>query len=377
MFRPILFWSHLVAGFVAGVFVLLMAVTGVILTYESQIVDAVVASAVDAPAGAEPLDADALARASGAQPGQALLLSADPTEPAGLAQGRRSVPLDPYTGEAMTDAGAGTQAFFGAVTSLHRWLTLSGSSEIGGGIIGAANLLFGFLLLSGAYLWLPRIYRRSQFRLRLMFQRDCKTTQARDFNWHHVLGFWAMIPLFVIVLSGVVMSYSWANQALFAVVGEEAPVRRGPPTGAGPSTGIDGGTLSGPALPLATLVGIAAMEVPGSNTARITLPEATAATVAITMDRGNGRQAAQQTRLVLDRESGEILSEDSGDAGTLGSRLRGWMRFAHTGEVYGVIGQTIAGLASLAAALLVWTGIAMGYRRLTRMAQRRRSAPAR
>jgi hypothetical protein len=47
------------------------------------------------------------------------------------------------------------------------------------------------------------------------------------------------------------------------------------------------------------------------------------------------------------------------------------MRFAHTGEQYGVVGQTVAGLASLAACFLVYTGIALAWRRLIRPLLRR------
>ena len=36
--RPIVFWSHLVAGVTAGIVILMMSVTGVLLTYERQIV---------------------------------------------------------------------------------------------------------------------------------------------------------------------------------------------------------------------------------------------------------------------------------------------------------------------------------------------------
>ena len=38
LFRRILFWMHLACGVVAGVFILLMSVTGVLLTYEHQMV---------------------------------------------------------------------------------------------------------------------------------------------------------------------------------------------------------------------------------------------------------------------------------------------------------------------------------------------------
>ena len=46
-----------------------------------------------------------------------------------------------------------------------------------------------------------------------------------------------------------------------------------------------------------------------------------------------------------------------------GQRLRSWLRYAHTGEVYGIVGQTVAGLASLGGGVLVWTALALSWRR--------------
>src|SRR5262245_29695123 len=37
--RTLLFWPHLIAGVVAGAVILVMSVTGVLLTYERQLVD--------------------------------------------------------------------------------------------------------------------------------------------------------------------------------------------------------------------------------------------------------------------------------------------------------------------------------------------------
>lgn len=47
-----------------------------------------------------------------------------------------------------------------------------------------------------------------------------------------------------------------------------------------------------------------------------------------------------------------------------GRQIRSWLRFAHTGEVYGLVGQTIAGLVSLGASVLVFTGLMLAFRRL-------------
>ena len=46
-----------------------------------------------------------------------------------------------------------------------------------------------------------------------------------------------------------------------------------------------------------------------------------------------------------------------------GRRWRAILRYAHTGEVAGFPGQTLAGLAALAAGWLAWTGLALTWRR--------------
>jgi uncharacterized iron-regulated membrane protein len=51
--------------------------------------------------------------------------------------------------------------------------------------------------------------------------------------------------------------------------------------------------------------------------------------------------------------------------GDTGGKLRAWSRFLHTGEEFGIIGQTIAMLASFGALFLVWTGFSMAWRRLS------------
>lgn len=73
--------------------------------------------------------------------------------------------------------------------------------------------------LSGLYLWWPRSWTRTQFRNVLWFRRGL-TPKARDFNWHHVIGFWVAVPLVVIVYSGVVISGSWAGNMVYRVMGE-------------------------------------------------------------------------------------------------------------------------------------------------------------
>ncbi|MBP0481605.1 PepSY-associated TM helix domain-containing protein [Sagittula salina] len=392
MLRNVIFWAHLLAGLTAGLVVFVLAVTGALLAFEGQIEDWVRARAIEAPRDAAPLSVEVLLEATGAQPGQVLTLPRGVGGLVTLSQGRLASVIDPWSGAVVEGAGAGVAEFFLAVEGVHRWLAPGGRSDPGREVVGAANLLFLWLVVSGLYLWLPKAWRWTVLKTKLFFRRGLPTAQARDYNWHHVFGIWALVPLFVIVLTGVVMSYSWANALLYASVGEVVP-QRGPPAnapaegrnGTGGGQGVQRGAsnipnalarqpLSGTPLSYAELIAVAEETRPNWKRAQIAVPESGAGVVALTLDAGNGQQPAAKTRLVMDRATGAVIRTETGATGTVGARLRLWARFAHTGQYYGLVGQAVAGLASLAAAVLVYTGMALGLRRLWRMARPRRTA---
>jgi uncharacterized iron-regulated membrane protein len=66
---------------------------------------------------------------------------------------------------------------------------------------------------------------------------------------------------------------------------------------------------------------------------------------------------------VLNRFTAEVVRWEPYGSNTLGRKIRIWMRGLHTGEALGLAGQTVAGLASLGGCFLVWTGLAMAWRR--------------
>ncbi len=96
------------------------------------------------------------------------------------------------------------------------------------------------------------------------------------------------------------------------------------------------------------------------------------APVVITVDEGYGGQPQKRTTLTIERASGMVTRAEDFSSLTAGRRLRSWLRFAHTGEIYGLIGQTVAGLASAGGAVLVYTGVALALRRLWAWLMRRR-----
>jgi uncharacterized iron-regulated membrane protein len=78
-----------------------------------------------------------------------------------------------------------------------------------------------------------------------------------------------------------------------------------------------------------------------------------------------------RSTLVVDRATGEVVQHETFEQFTRGRQWRLWLRFIHTGEALGVVGQTLAGLVSAGGAVLVWTGLALTWRRFRAWRARR------
>lgn len=379
--RRALFWIHLVIGVSCGVVILIMSATGVMLGYERQLIAAIDgAPTVAVPPAATRLPLDTLL-ARAAIPTSAVAgisLNADPTVPATIRlAGRKTVLLDPWRGVTVPAIENGkARAFLSKVRAWHRWLAASDATRPRARMItGAANLGFFLLVLSGLWLWWPRRWTRAAVRAVTRFDGSLRG-KARDFNWHNTIGFWTAIPLALVVLTGVFMSYQWPGRWLDRWVGsakERAAALAPRPEGgerAGGEPTSDEAPLVVPSLD--RLVQPALERTPTWKTASLTLPAAGETTARLSVSGGNGYRPDLRTQYTLDPLTGAILTVRSWDSLSTSRKLQGWVRFGHTGEVFGVVGQTLATLASLGGVVLVWTGIALAWRRLARFVRRRR-----
>jgi uncharacterized iron-regulated membrane protein len=406
--RKVLFWMHLCAGCVAGLVVLIMSVTGVALTYEKQMMRwADKREMKERPQGTAPLPVqELLARVRdqrGALPSSVTWRNGT-NEPVVMSYGRENVLyVDPATAAILGTGATGAREFFRAMTDWHRWLGQEGGGRATGrAITGACNLAFLFIVVSGLYLWFPREWTRRHF-APILWVRGGLSGKARDFNWHNVIGFWCLVPLFFIVISGAVISYPWASNLVYTLMGSEAP---GPVAKGGDRTGPPGGKREGqpgehkrrgkkgeelgggpggaPGLaapPLDLPLDGLNVAFEKARTARaswesitLRLPGSERAPVVYSVDGGGPGQAHLRSTVTYRRDTGEAVVASEYDSFNAGRKTRTWLRFAHTGEVYGIAGQTIAGIASLGGVFLVCTGIALSLRRFA--AWRRRRARA-
>lgn len=377
--RRAIFWLHLSVGVGAAIAIFVMAATGAILTYESQLNRwALRDYRADATPDAAPLALDELiARAAGGPPARlvtSVALERDLRQPAVVElDDGAAVHVDRFTGERLGDGDTRTRRFLQGVLHWHRWLALDGKYRIvGRTIMATANLGFLFLLVGGVYLWWPSRRTRAAWRTALWFRGGLRG-RARDFNWHNAIGFWSAVPLAVIVFSGATISYQWAADVVHRLAGDAPPFQASPrpwESAARDDQAVEADAAR-PRVELKALVARATAETPGWRTVTVSLPESPRDPVVVAVDRGTGRQPSKSEDLLFDRATGELLERAGYPTFSQGFKARRWLRFAHTGEVYGVIGQSVAGVVSLGAAVMVWTGLAMSWRRFFGPAGRR------
>jgi len=426
-FRKITFWLHLLAGLIAGVVILIMSVTGAALAFEKDLIAWAERDVrrVEAPAGAARLSLEELlANAQKLKPGERpsnITLDADPNVALLVSFGRTNAfYMNPYTGEVRDQPSPGMRAFMQVMIEWHRYL--GGHDEkraLGKAITGACNAAFLFLAVSGLYLWWPRQWTRQA--LSAVGLMNFKLSgKARDWNWHNAVGLWTAPVLIVLTATAMPISYQWAGNLIYKLTGSPVPTPGGPPGAASPAVELPTPPEGAKPLGLAAMFEVAQKEFPnwkqisqratgpgggqrtvaagfqpggknvdesgrGKKSGRNESPDANPdgkmpSSKAGRMPASTGERRAPQpvtlaviergqwplfssTQLTLDPFTGAVLRKEGFGDQNLGRQVRSWTRFLHTGEALGFVGKAVAGLASAAAALLVWTGFALAWRR--------------
>lgn len=135
-----------------------------------------------------------------------------------------SVYMNPYTGEILnvkSFSRGESPDFFRWIMNGHRALWLP--YDIGRPIVGIGVLIFVFLLISGIILWWPvkwiKSIRDKSFKIKwsASFKRV-------NYDLHNVFGFYSMIFLFFIAVTGLVWSFGWWSKSLYWVTSGGKPL---------------------------------------------------------------------------------------------------------------------------------------------------------
>jgi len=392
LFRSILFWTHLVAALITGLFIGVMCFTGTILAFQDEITgwgerDA---GQIVPPANSSRLPLDALTRKlREAQPefrAASIGLLNSPSATVSFSAGREGgFYANPYTGEIIQPASTKVRDFMQSMLAWHRFLGREGEQRpIGKAINGISNIAFFVLALTGLYLWMPRSWSWRGVRAIALFNFKA-AGKARDFNWHNVIGLWCTPVLIVLTLTAIPISYRWGSDLIYRLVGEAPPVQ---PTGSNANVvSFEIKRPSSEAKPLGTetifsqttqdfprweQIVIRTGGSPRGSRATPTPPENSnlksemskgPQPVTVTVREQASWPRTATTTLTLNPYTGETLKREGFSDLTTGRQIRTWTRFLHTGQALGWPGQLVAGLACLGSCFLIYTGFALAWRR--------------
>lgn len=384
MLRKILFWAHLTFGVVAGLAIAIMCLTAAALAFEKDWIAWAERDARTVPSGdlTQPrLSLEALLQRSyTARPDLRINSVAIPRDPhtaiaLGL-PGNSLLHVNPHTGELREGHAPKVRAFLRTMMAWHIRLNFApGPENLGRQLNSAANLILVLLCLTGLVLWWPRRWSARAVRPSLWFVREARG-RARDWNWHNVIGFWTLPVLLVLAVSGVVLSYRWAGNAVFHLAGETPPAPSSAP--ARPTTPVAPPPRASSPPPLLVAEGaaptltaiVAGIQARYPTWELLTVrfspalqrPSFSKAPLTVTV-RMSDLPPFAATTLTIDANTGALVRTEAFADLSAGQRARRWLRFLHTGEAFRAPGQLAAGVASLGGVVLVWTGFALAWRR--------------
>lgn len=242
LFKRISAWLHLWLGLASGIIVIIVSLTGCMYVFENEIKDMIedwrfvepqqrafllpsqlVTLADQHMSGKHASSVTFSGKDEAAMVGYFTPAKAPETKEKGVKPKRRrggiftTLYMNPYTGEILKEKSVSrtdSPDFFRFMLNGHRALWLP--YDIGRPIVGVAVLVFVVLLISGLVLWWPvkwiRSIRDKSFKIKwsASFKRV-------NYDMHNVFGFYSMIFLLFISLTGLVWSFEWFSKSLYWV----------------------------------------------------------------------------------------------------------------------------------------------------------------
>ncbi len=370
--RKIIFWLHLACGLIAGIVIAIMSATGIAIAFEEEIlawIDRAPARIAAPASNTTPTPiADLTARLRETYPNfnvTTIVVPRDPERAYEFYAGRDGpLYVDPHTGLARESRAHAAHDFIHTLEEWHRWLGRpNGLTSTGRLVTGICNFALVILCLTGLWLWFPKLWNSRALRPRLALIKNFRG-KARDFNWHHVFGFWSLPILIILAATGVVISFEWAHRLVFTLAGEEAPKSRNYGMMAVPPAVVPApppGTLP---VSAETLLASARTAFPDWQSLRLVLPDsASSAPASLGVTLPDHMPSRAYVPVELDPFTGEILQATPFESRSAGLQARVWIRFLHTGGAFGLPGKIVATLATAASLILVYTGFALSFRR--------------
>jgi uncharacterized iron-regulated membrane protein len=341
--RKLVLTLHLYAALITGVFVVILGVTGSIMAFEDQIDHLTHPHLFFVTPQTRALSLAELATAASRRfPGEKALSFGMPTSPDlsyYVAFDSGNVYVNPYTGEVLGVRDAPTWLSF-----VHQFHLRLSAGAAGKRIVSWVGLVMLFLLLSGLYLWWP-------------LKRVTVTWDAgpkrRWFDVHSAVGIFSLVFLLLLTVTGIVIGFESVSTPFFFSITHSQPLRANFRAGARP--GI---------VPLTPdqAVDAARAALPGAAPIGVNVPGPTGV-YRVALRYPEDLTPGGRSRVFVDPYGGAILQAESSRTTAAGTRMVNANRAIHTGDILGLPSKAVMSMASLMAALQVFSGVMLWWKR--------------
>jgi uncharacterized iron-regulated membrane protein len=349
------FKLHRIGGLVAGLFLLILGVSGAVMAFSGEIDSLLHPSLFRVVPQGQPLPLGQLASsaASVLDPGEFIencLFStrADASYSFLVFGGHYRIPrqifVDQYKGRVLGSL------------SVARFTTIMKELHSIAGVLGCSSAILVFLVLSGLYLWWPR--KRIKIGL-------SGNVQRLSFDLHNAIGLFSSLFLLLFATNGTYMALEfWTVPLSYAITHSKPITQRAVSM---PQVGLKPVALD--------LVAAAAKDtLPAATVRWIAIPRQPRAAYIVKMrfpeDRSDGDCGTKCGSVVwIDQFSGKVLAVASTRTAPMGNKIQNVNRLIHTGAVFENGGRAFAAFVSLLLVLQTVTGLQLWWNR------RRRKAP--
>lgn len=267
-----------------------------------------------------------------------------------------TVYVNPYTGDVLGQFNK-RKSFLNTVEMLHRFL-LAGKDSIGDKIVGIATFIFLLILITGVVLWWPKTVNIMRQRLAIKWGGS---TKRLTHDLHIVFGFYTSLFLIVIVLTGLVMSFDWANKALYAITASKPAKDIDPPKSA-----YSPGLAS---LPAEQALKLIAPQLKNAAYYNLRLPTDSNGIYTINIQQKGSAENTGDT-YYINQYTGKNERSILYKSKSLGQRVRALVKPVHTGSVYGLPTKIISFIICLLSLIFPVTGVMMWLNRIKKKSKK-------
>ena len=276
--------------------------------------------------------------------------------------------VDQYTGE--VKGKHERSSFFMFMFRMHRWLldSMKPGSDVfvGKMVVGVSTLMFIFVLISGIFMWLPRIRKALKNTLKISVRKGWKRFW---YDLHVAGGMYTIIFLLAMALTGLTWSFSWYRTGFYKVFGVEMQQNAShggtpaatrsegrPERGSHEHSGADAESRGNRFT--SWQKAYEQLKIQNPDYKQITVSSGSAN---VSFDRLGNQRASD--RYTFNPRSGEITGTTLYSDADKSGKIRGWIYSVHVGSWGGMFTRILAFIAALIGGTLPLTGYYLWIRK--------------